>query len=137
MRKSYSIEDMQCITFFEDVTKVSVKDVIRSELSCVFIVDEGMTGKAVGQSGKLAKRLEDGLRKRVRIVGFSSELKQFIVNVVAPLQIAEFEEQDGIVTLTAKDLKTRGMLIGRNASHLREFEAIIQRHFAIRELRVQ
>ena len=134
---SYSIEDMQCISFFEDVTKVSVKDVIRQEYSFVFIVDAGMTGKAVGTGGKMAKRLEEGLRKRVRIVDFNSELKQFVFNVVAPLEIAEFEEQDGIVTLSAKDLKTRGMLIGRNASHLREFEAIIQRHFPIRELRVQ
>ena len=45
-------------------------------------------------------------------------------------------EEGGIVFLDPKDLKTRGLLIGRGASNLRFFEAIVKRYFPIDELKV-
>jgi len=34
------------------------------------------------------------------------------------------------------DLKTRGLLIGRNAAHLRSYEEIMKRYFPVKELKV-
>jgi hypothetical protein len=48
----------------------------------------------------------------------------------------EIAEEDGVFILTPVDLKTRGMLIGRNATNLRAFESIVQRYFPVKEIKV-
>jgi hypothetical protein len=52
------------------------------------------------------------------------------------LELKEAKLEDTTLFLAAKDLKTRGLLIGRGASNLRLFEAIVQRYFPIKEIRV-
>ena len=82
------------------------------------------------------RNLENKLKKRVKIVEYHTDVMQFVKNVVAPLELKEVKMEDSTVFLSAKDLKTRGLLIGRGASNLRLFEAIVQRYFPIKELRV-
>ena len=80
--------------------------------------------------------MEYMLKKRVKIVEYSSDLTQFIKNVVSPLELREIRTEDARIFLDAKDLKTRGLLIGRSASNLRFFESIVKRYFPIEEMRV-
>jgi transcription antitermination factor NusA-like protein len=91
----------------------------------------------VGKGGANIRNLEAKLRKKIKVVEHSSDLLQFIKNVVAPLGVSELSEEDGVVTLIAKDLKTRGLLIGRSASNLRFFESIVKRFYPINELKVK
>ncbi|MDO8660800.1 MAG: NusA-like transcription termination signal-binding factor [Candidatus Woesearchaeota archaeon] len=128
---------IQSIQLFERFTRARCRDYIPQETISLFIVEPDNIGKAIGKQAVHVKQLEQALRKKIRIIEYSAELRQFLENVIAPLRIARFEEHDGIILLTAKDLKTRGMLIGRNASHLRAYETIIKRHFPIQEIKVQ
>jgi len=116
---------IQSIQIFERLTHARCKDYILQETMSFFIVEPDNIGKAIGKQAVHIKQLEQVLRKKIRIIEYAPELKQFVQNVIAPLRIDNFEEHDGVVLLAAKDLKTRGMLIGRNASHLRLYEAII------------
>lgn len=127
---------MQYISLFESLSGARVKDCILGE-SVVFVVYPGEVGKAVGKGGMHVRTLEKKLNKRVRVVEFSEDVLEFAKHVVAPLEIAEAVLEEDVVILTAKDLKTRGMLIGRNASNLRGFEAIVQRYFPVKELKVK
>ena len=56
--------------------------------------------------------------------------------LLSELKIKDIIEEDGIITIIPFDLKTRGLLIGRNASILKNNELIIKRHFEIKELKV-
>ncbi len=127
---------IQSIQLFEQLTHARCKDYIPQEAMSFFIVEPDNIGKAIGRHAVHIRQLEKALRKKIKIIEYTPELKQFVQNVIAPLEIEHFEEQDGIVLLTAKDLKTRGMLIGRSASHLRLYEAIIKRYFPIQEIKV-
>jgi len=132
----YDIAAMQCMNLFETLTKAKLKDCIMDEAQAVFVVEQNEIGKAIGKHGANVKALERALRKRVKLVEFHHDQQQFTRNLIAPLALQDYHEEEGVVVLTAKDLKTRGMLIGRNASHLRAFEAIVQRYFPLKELRV-
>lgn len=132
----YDIAAMQCMNLFETLTRAKLKDCIVDKNQAVFIVEPNEIGKAIGKHGANVKNLERALRKRVKVVEFNTDQQQFTRNLIAPLEIQDYHEEDGVVVLTAKDLKTRGMLIGRSASNLRAFEAIIQRYFPLKELRV-
>ncbi|MBW2994362.1 NusA-like transcription termination signal-binding factor [Candidatus Woesearchaeota archaeon] len=132
----YNIDAMKFMSLFETITRAKIKDCIIKETLVMFIVQPNEVGKAVGPKGANVKKLERILKKRVKIVEFASEPVNFIKNLVHPLQVTEITEEDGVYTMTPQDLKTRGLLIGRNASHLRAYEEIMKRYFPIKELKV-
>lgn len=136
MTITIDMQTMQMIALFEQMTGAHVKDCVSGDEQLIFIVHEGEVGKAVGKGGQHVRNLENKLKKRIKIVEFHSDALQFIKNVVAPLELEKAEFQDTTIFLTAKDLKTRGLLIGRGASNLRLFEAIVKRYFPIKEIRV-
>ncbi len=129
------MQTMQMIALFEQLTGAHVKDCVSGE-QVIFIVHEGEIAKAIGKGGQHVRNLENKLKKRVKVVEFHTDVLQFVKNLVAPLELREVKMQDSTVFLSAKDLKTRGLLIGRGASNLRLFEAVVQRYFPVKELRV-
>jgi N utilization substance protein A len=127
---------LQTIVLFEQMTGAHVRDCVPGDEQVVFIVHEGEIAKAIGRGGQHVRNLEYKLKKRVKVVEYSTDIIQFAKNVVAPLELKEAKLEDTTLFLAAKDLKTRGLLIGRGASNLRLFEAIVQRYFPIKEIRV-
>lgn len=136
MKIVFDMQTMQTIALFEQLTGAHVKDCVPNDEQVIFIVHEGEIGKAIGKGGQHVRNLENKLKKRIKIVEYHTDVMQFVKNVVAPLELKEVKMEDSTVFLSAKDLKTRGLLIGRGASNLRLFEAIVQRYFPIKELRV-
>ena len=132
----YDTGTMQVMAHFEQMTGAKLKDCILREQQAVFVIEPGYLGKAIGPRGANVRRLEDALKKKVKMVEFAPELVSFIKNLVYPIDVKEVREQDGVVTLVPPDLKARGLLIGRNAQTLRAYEAVVQRFFAIKELKV-
>jgi N utilization substance protein A len=133
----YDMGTMQVIAHFEQMTRARIKDCVMSEQQVVFIVEPGDIGRAIGPRGANIRRLEAALKKKIKIAEYSDELVSFIKNLVYPIDVKEIKEQeDGVVILVPPDLKARGLLIGRNAQTLRAYEAVVQRFFPIKELKV-
>jgi N utilization substance protein A len=131
-------ELFQTVAHFSKQSGVTPKDVIvGQDGSLNFVVEQQDIGRAVGPQGRNVHNLEQALNRRVRIIAYASDLPTFIQNVIRPLQIADMGIEAGIVTLQAADNRSRSLLIGRAAQHLRTFEAIIQRFFPdVKELKV-
>jgi N utilization substance protein A len=136
MKKVLDIDALRLARVFQQVSGVGIRDCISGDI-LVFVVNPGEIGRAVGKGGANVRALEKKFKKKVKVIEYSDDLEQFIKNVVSPYEIAEFFQSDDVVVLSAKDLKTRGMLIGRNASHLRFYESIIKRFFPVKELKVK
>ncbi len=119
------------MNLFEKITHSKLKDCIVSDNLIVFIVEQNEMAKAIGKHGSTVRNLEETFKKKIKIVEFSPEVKSFIKNLVA-----DVVEEEGTFIIIPSDVKTRGLLIGRNASILRSNEAIVKRHFEIKELRV-
>ncbi len=134
-RVIFDINTMKIISLFQAITRASVKDCIVND-EIIFIVGEGEIGKAVGKGGENVKRISYSLKRKIKIVEFSNELRTFIKNLIQPLKVENIEEQDGVVQLTPPDTKTRGYLIGRGGMSLRHLEDLVKRHFPIKEIRV-
>ena len=132
----YDMSAMKFMSLFESITRSKLKDCIIKENMILFIVQPNEIGKAVGAKGVNVRKLERILKKKIKIVEFNPEPVNFIKNLVHPLQVKEITEDEGTYTLAPVDLKTRGLLIGRNATHLRAYEEIIKRYFPLKELKV-
>lgn len=127
---------MKIISLFESVTHANVKDCIKSDDSYLFIVDPGEMGKAIGKGGRHIKQLERSLKKRVRVAEFNDDPLVFLEHLVAPAKVSNSQMQDGVITLTAADTQSRGVIIGRGGAHLRFLEKVMQRYFEVTEIKV-
>ena len=123
------------MALFEAVTKAQLKDCILED-TIIFVVQTGQMGLAIGKGGMNVRKIEYKLKQKIKIVEWNENLLVFTENLVAPLKLKGISQDDDIVVMEPIDLKTRGMLIGRSASHLRRYEGIIQRYFKIKELKV-
>ena len=124
------------MSLFESITRSKLKDCFEQDTSLVFVVKEGEVGKAVGKKAANVKKLELKLNKKIKIIEYSPNLLDFVKNVIHPFKLQDVIDEEGTVTMTAIDSNTRGMLIGRNAQNLRQYETIVKRFFDIKELKV-
>lgn len=132
----YDLNLMRFISIFTTITRAKVKDCFLSEDIVVFIVGEDEIAKAIGKSGTTAKMVERAINRKIKIVEFNPKLEHFVRNIIYPLKVDEVVIEDGVVQLKAPDMKTRGMLIGRNAQNLKNTRNTLKRHFNITELKV-
>ncbi|PIN79737.1 NusA-like transcription termination signal-binding factor [Candidatus Woesearchaeota archaeon CG10_big_fil_rev_8_21_14_0_10_34_8] len=135
----YTNELMGVMSLFNKITRVSAKDCFEDKLGLLtFVVDQVLIGKAVGKKATNVKKLEQLLKRKLRIIGYTSEVKQFLRNVIYPLKVSSIEQADEVLTIKDDDKKTKSLLIGRNAQNLRNTESIVNRYFShITEIKVE
>ena len=129
---------MKYMSLFERITRAKLKDCILDHNgNPVFIVQPAQISMAIGKNGVNVKKLNRIINRKIKIVEFNPSVEQFVANLVAPLDVAGVEKQDRIVTITGKDTKTRGLLIGRDSRNIRAIEKIVKRYFDIDEIKVK
>lgn len=131
MKITYTIDTIKYMSLFQSRTRASLKDCYVDDLSGIltFIVQPGEIGKAIGKHGIMVRQLEQLMKRKIKVVEFHPRLGEFVKNMIMPFQAASVQDDDGTVTITPIDLKTRGVLIGRNASALRNLEKNVKRSF--------
>ena len=127
---------MKTITLFEGITTAKVKDCIDTEAMLIFVVESLEMGKAIGRRGANIRKIEDMFKRKIRVVEYSPEKTKFLANLLHPANNFQIMEEDGLIKIRAGDLKTRGYIIGRNASNLRMMEGIMRRYFEVKEIKV-
>ncbi len=136
MKISFDSETIKIMSLFQMLTKANLKDCFAENDSLVFVVLPGEMGRAIGKNASNVRRISEMLKRKIKIVEFNENVIEFIKNLIHPLQLMNIEESEGIITLTAVDSKTRGMLIGRAAENLRRLESQVKRYFPINEIKV-
>ena len=137
MKFKYDVESIQKINLFEKVTKSKLKDFFIHNEKINFIVEKGELYKALGKNKENVTKLEDMLKKKIKIVEYSDDMLKFIVNIMAPLRVVDIKNDEGVVTITGPDQKTKGLMIGARAQNLRAFEGVVQKYFPeLKEIKV-
>lgn len=139
-KQVFDTETLGIINHFEKLTKCQVKDFYEHNDRLFFIIDTGKLMQALGKEGANVKKLSQQLNKRIKIAEFNPDVKLFIRNLIHPLRVKETHldtPEEGIVTLTDDDVKTKGLIIGAKAQNLRFYERIVQKYFPdVKEIRV-
>jgi transcription termination/antitermination protein NusA len=134
---SYDANLMHFMSVFSSIVGAEPKDCFYDQFNMLtFVVQEHDFGKAIGKQGSKVRMLERALNRKIKIVEFNPDVIRFIKNVVYPLETRSEELRDKTVVLEAADSRNRGLLIGRAAQNLRNFESIVKRYFDIEQLRV-
>ena len=103
----------------QSITKARIKDCIEEPERLLIIVAETDISKAIGRGGENVKQIERALNRKIKIVEFNPNLISFIKNLVYPLKIIDAVDEDGVVTLTASDVReTRGYAVSEEMRNL-------------------
>lgn len=137
-RIKYDMDLMKTMSLFENVARCPLKDsFVDKNETLVFVVDEEYMSRAIGREGANVKRLEKLLNRKIKILGYTPELVKFMGNVLYPLRVNGIREEEGIITIDGSDMRTKGLLIGKNAQNLKNNLWIVQRYFNnIKEIKV-
>jgi N utilization substance protein A len=137
MKFKYDMQTLQWMSLFEKITRARLKDCFMHNEKLCFLVEDGQLQRALGPQKKNLVKLESLLKRKIKIIEFKDEMLRFIVNVFAPLKIIDMKEDEGIVTITGPDQKTKGLMIGARAQNLRNYEKIVQRYYPeLKEIKI-
>ena len=131
----YDIDLMKIMQLFESLTHAKLKDCISGE-QLTFIVEENEIGKAIGKGGSNVRRLEELLKRKIKIVEFNPGITQFIRNFIMPLHVQDINEENSLITITGPDTKTKGLLIGRERKNIDNLKAVVKRYFEVEDIKV-
>ena len=131
----YDSDVIKLITLFESMTGAAVKDCISNE-KILFVIGENEMGKAIGKNGSNIKRIENALKKKVKLAEFSNDIAEFIRNMTYPAQITEIKQENGTIIIHGNDANSKGMIIGRDRQNLNHLTDIVKRYFDIKEIKV-
>ena len=122
-------ETIGYINVFEDVTKTTVKDVIKtSEL--LFIVKEGDIARAIGRNGINIRRLGRLFRKKIRVVECSKEAEKFVQNMIKPIESKVYKEDKNVI-IELKNSHEKAIIIGKNKRNLKELNKTVKKYFDV------
>ncbi len=131
----YSQDLMKFMSIFETITHAKLKDCIEDDF-LIFVVQENQIAKSIGKNGNNVKQLQNILKKKIKIVEFNTDVVIFVKNLITPLKAKDIKIDEDVIIIQGEDTKTKGLLIGRNAKNLREYESIVKRYFPIKEIKV-
>lgn len=126
---------MKLIALFESVTGAKVKDCIANEKT-VFIIEEGEMGKAIGKNGVNVKRMENMIKKKIKLVEFSNDVLQFVKNIIYPIDIFDIKQDEGVIIIHGKNTASKAMIIGRERQNINHMKDIVRRYFNVEEIKV-
>ena len=131
----YNSDSMKLMTLFESMTGAKVRDCIVNE-KVFFVIEENDMGKAIGRNGANIKRIESVLKKKIKLAEFSTDVMQFVRNIVYPVEINDIKNDNGVVIIQGKDTNAKAMLIGRDRQNVNHLSNIVKRYFDIKEIKV-
>ena len=132
----FDSDSMKLMALFESMTGAKLKDCIAESDRYIFVVEENEMGKAIGKNGINVKKMEHNLKKKIRLVEFSSNLIQFARNAIYPVESSDIKEENGILMIHGKDTNTKAMLIGREKQNLNHLSSLVKRYFDIKDIKI-
>ncbi len=119
-------------TQFETVTRVMPSDYLETAGWLLFLVDMAQLGKAIGKKGANVRKLADMFRKKVVVIGDSSDPEAFVRNFFNNVDITGIEiidimgEKNIVLTVSEND---RGIAIGKEGERIKAAKEFLKRKF--------
>lgn len=145
MSQTLNTESLMQISLFQKLTKSKVKDCFEDNFKLLtFCVMEGELHKAIGKNGAKIQKLEKMFKRKLRVIEYNSNIKNFIKNICYPNKVIAidysevdlWDEKKKIVRIEPENVKSRGYIIGKDGINLRNMEFIAKRYFDVDEIKV-
>ncbi len=126
-------EGIRCIGVFESLTGAGVKDcVVDNEANkVIMVVKKGDMGLAIGKGGSNINKVKKQLRMEIEVVEHSSDIKEFIENLLRPASVKSVElltKNDKCCAYVEVFDKDKGIAIGKNGEKIKKVKLFVKRN---------
>ena len=136
-RVRLTAKEMGLIALFETMTGAIVEDCVIDDKNdrIIFVVKKGYMGLAIGKGGRKVKLLEKFMKKRLEVVEYSNDVREFITNALKPVRIQGIrltERPDGRkIAVVSVDPRDKARAIGKNGRNAEKLRLLARRYFGI------
>ena len=136
-RVRLTAKEMGLIALFETMTGAVVEDCVIDDKNdrIIFVVKKGHMGLAIGKKGRKVKLLEKLMRKKLEVVEYSEDVREFLANALKPVRIQGIrltERPDGRkIAVVSVDPKDKARAIGKNGRNAEKLRLLAKRYFGI------
>ena len=124
-----TLDSINNINLFENLTGARVKDCITEERKLIFLVEEGNIKQALGKENSNIFRLEKLLKKKIEIIGYSDDVLKFVRNLIYPNRADEIKIDNNNVIIVINDPVMKGRAFGRGRENLKKINDLVKKYF--------
>jgi N utilization substance protein A len=97
----------------------------------IYVIRQGDMGLAIGKKGENIKRLQNVLGKRIEMVEYDENIKEFITNIFKPAEVAGIDStpDNGPVHVLLKKKNDLGIAIGKGGCNIEKARILCKRFF--------
>ncbi|WP_018154641.1 NusA-like transcription termination signal-binding factor [Methanothermococcus thermolithotrophicus] len=139
MKVKLNTDDIMKISFFEKMTGAHVMDSISDDEKIVFVVKEGNIGAAIGKGGENVRNAMEKFGKKIDLIEYSDDLKQFVRNIFAPAKLEDVwikKFGDDLVVYIRIHPKLRKSIIGDKGKNIDRAVSIASRLAGVKNIKV-
>ncbi len=130
-------DELRLMSLFQNVTSATARDcIVDTKMDrVIFVVNKGQMGLAIGKGGTTIKQLQGVVTKKVELVEYSEEAREFISNILNADIIQEVqisERMDGMKqAIVTVDSKKKGVVVGKDGRNAEKARLLAKRYFQI------
>ena len=134
MKLTIDNETFGFLSAFGTLTGVSAIDCFMpSDKEIVYVIEPGKIGIAVGKGGVNIKKVENFVKKQIRLVEYSSDPITFVRNVLYPIKVPNLyistkSSGEKVINIKA-DARLKKLLLKDRQKMLKLIASLIERHF--------
>ena len=127
-------EDVRIVGTFERLIGVHVKDCLVDDDTVYFLIEPGKMGIAIGKNGVNIKSVSAALGKKVKIFEYADTPEKLVRSLIP--SINSLDISNGVVTVSVP-ASERSAVIGKSGKNIKIIRLFLDRHFAIKNLRLK
>ncbi|MEM5811206.1 MAG: NusA-like transcription termination signal-binding factor [Candidatus Aenigmatarchaeota archaeon] len=135
MNIKISSEELNIMQMFEYLTDSDCLDcfIDKTGNTIFIIVGEGQVKKAIGKYGRNIKIIERRTNMKVKVIEYSSNLKDFVKNLIP--NVIDVEINNGGESLTIFIEKyAKPYVLGRNRRNIEIYKRLLNKNFKVKEI---
>lgn len=134
MKVKLGTEEVRVVSVFVKVTGVQPKDCLITESTMFFVVEPKSMTMAIGKSGGNIKRLRKAYGRNVKLFAKYETAEETIKHMVPTFKDIKMNKDVAVVSIPLED---KSKVIGRGGGNIKAMKEILQRHFAVRDLKIR
>lgn len=131
--RDFDADTINLLNLFEKQTHTAARDCIADD-NIYFLVEEGKAGLAIGKGGENVKKLQNMLKKRVKIFEYNANVTEFVKNMIPEAERVDVSEKRVTIAIKQQD---RGRVIGKGGENVKMVRELLRRNAGIEELEVK
>ncbi len=135
MQRTIGFKERRYIEELRILTRATALDCVIDERfeRVIYIIRQGDMGLAIGKKGDNIRRLQTVLGKKVEMVEYAEDVRQFLINMFKPAEVTGIEdsETEGTVKIVVRQKGDLGIAIGKGGATIEKARVLLRRYHGL------